>query len=93
MDFLEGEWRPNPGLLILEFPTFERTRAWYDSPEYAPLRAPRHQHERFDIVLVDGLGDEESLLGLGMFSPAERAHVQDLDRDDAQTPDIADTDS
>jgi uncharacterized protein (DUF1330 family) len=31
-DVLEGDWNPNR-LVILEFPTAERARQWYDSPE------------------------------------------------------------
>lgn len=28
-------------VLIFEFPTYEAALAWYDSPEYAPLKAMR----------------------------------------------------
>jgi uncharacterized protein (DUF1330 family) len=30
---LEGEWTPNR-FVILEFPSTEQARAWWDSPEY-----------------------------------------------------------
>ena len=79
LEVLEGDWRPSPGLVILEFPSFEQALAWYHSPEYAPLRALRHQHERFDMILVDSLEDDQKLLELGVFSPAERARVQALE--------------
>jgi uncharacterized protein (DUF1330 family) len=36
---LEGDWMPKR-LVVLEFDSVERARAWYDSPEYqAALRA------------------------------------------------------
>ena len=37
---LEGDWQAD-GMAIIEFPTHEDARRWYDSPEYAPLRALR----------------------------------------------------
>ena len=59
VEVVEGDFGPHLGPTIVEFPTFERLRAWYDSPEYAPLKALRQQHMRFDVMLVDGLSDEE----------------------------------
>jgi uncharacterized protein (DUF1330 family) len=37
---LEGGWHPSR-FVILEFPTVERGRAWWTSPEYAPAKALR----------------------------------------------------
>jgi uncharacterized protein (DUF1330 family) len=37
---LEGDWDAD-GIAIIEFPTEEAARRWYDSPEYAPLRTLR----------------------------------------------------
>lgn len=34
-DAVEGDWTPARRLVIVEFPTMERARAWYASPEYA----------------------------------------------------------
>ena len=79
IEVLEGDWRPPLGLVVLEFPSFEQAQAWYHSPEYAPLREHRQAHERFDMLLVDGLADDETLLSLGVLSPAERASVAELD--------------
>jgi uncharacterized protein (DUF1330 family) len=64
IEVLEGDWRPPHGVVIHEFPSFEQARAWYYSPEYAPLRAYRQAHNRFDMILVDGLADGETLLSL-----------------------------
>ena len=49
----EGHWRP-VFPVILEFPTMERLRSWYDSAEYAPLLALRLAAARCNLVFVDG---------------------------------------
>ncbi|MCD6031594.1 MAG: hypothetical protein K0S78_3768 [Thermomicrobiales bacterium] len=59
VEVVEGDWGHHHGLTIVEFPTFEQARAWYDSAAYAPLKALRQQHNRFDMLLADGLSDEE----------------------------------
>src|SRR5204863_6051949 len=53
-EVLEGEWTPQR-LVILQFPTFDRAKAWLHSQEYAPARALRHRHARTNMVLVDGV--------------------------------------
>ena len=50
---LEGSWRPGR-LVILEFPTAERARAWWASPEYAPAKALRQRSARTEMVLIEG---------------------------------------
>jgi uncharacterized protein (DUF1330 family) len=59
VEVVEGDVGPHQGLTIVEFPSWEQLRAWYDSREYAPLKALRQQHNRFDVMLVDGLTDDE----------------------------------
>ncbi len=54
-EVLEGDWHPGR-LVIIEFPDVEAARKWYDSPEYAPLRAQRQEHAETDMVLVEGVG-------------------------------------
>ena len=41
-------------LVILEFPSMAAARAFYDSPEYAPLLALRLASSGGDVVLVEG---------------------------------------
>ena len=36
-EVLEGEWVPKR-LVILQFESIERARAWLDSPEYKPVK-------------------------------------------------------
>jgi uncharacterized protein (DUF1330 family) len=50
----EGGWSPSR-LVILEFPTVERARAWWDSPEYAPAKAVRQSCADTQLVITEGL--------------------------------------
>jgi uncharacterized protein (DUF1330 family) len=54
VESLEGAW--NPGrLVILEFPSAERARAWWSSPEYAEAKALRLATAHSKMILVEGL--------------------------------------
>jgi uncharacterized protein (DUF1330 family) len=82
VEVVEGDVGPHLGPTIVEFPTFGQLRAWYDSPEYAPLKALRQQHMRFDVMLVDGLSDEEiaeNLRQVGVTWAASRADPAETD--------------
>lgn len=50
----EGQWSPRR-LVILEFPSVERAKAWIDSPEYAPARRLRQASAVSNLVIVEGL--------------------------------------
>ena len=54
LERVEGRWAPGR-LVVLEFPTLEALRGWYDSAEYRPLRDLRTQHTRSDAVIVQGV--------------------------------------
>jgi len=49
----EGGWKP-ARLVVLEFPTMEQARKWYNSPEYAPLLALRLKAASTKLILVEG---------------------------------------
>ena len=51
---LEGD-APIHRMVILEFPSLEQARRWYDSPEYRPIRAIRQANSRGQIVVLEGL--------------------------------------
>jgi uncharacterized protein (DUF1330 family) len=51
---LEGDWQP-ARLVIVEFPSLERARAWYDSVEYREAKALRQQTARTNMLIVDGV--------------------------------------
>jgi len=54
VETLEGSWSPKR-MVILEFPSVERAKAWWDSPEYAKAKALRHQTARSQMIVVEGL--------------------------------------
>ncbi|MEJ1975410.1 MAG: DUF1330 domain-containing protein [Acetobacteraceae bacterium] len=50
---VEGDM-PLKRLVILEFPSMTAARAWYASPDYAPLLKLRMESSRSDMVFVEG---------------------------------------
>ncbi len=50
----EGGWTPKR-VVVLEFPSMERARSWYDSPEYKPLLAMRLKAANATLILVEGV--------------------------------------
>lgn len=50
---LEGEWAPTR-LTILKFDNIARATAWYESPEYRPLREIRKKAATSRILIVEG---------------------------------------
>jgi uncharacterized protein (DUF1330 family) len=51
---LEGSWTP-ARLVILEFPTMQQARAWWESTEYAEARRLRQECATTQMLLVEGL--------------------------------------
>jgi uncharacterized protein (DUF1330 family) len=50
---LEGEWDTRR-IVVIEFPDMAAARGWYDSEEYAPLKALRRGASTTNIILVEG---------------------------------------
>ena len=50
---LEGSWQPQR-LVVLEFPSMDAARMFYDSPEYFAARTARAGVSDFDMLLVEG---------------------------------------
>ena len=50
----EGGWSP-ARLVILEFPSLERARSWWDSPEYAPAKAVRQSCADTQLIITEGV--------------------------------------
>jgi uncharacterized protein (DUF1330 family) len=42
------------GVVILEFPTFEDSKAWYDSPAYRKVREHRYKGADYRAIMVEG---------------------------------------
>ena len=53
MDLLEGEWDTHR-IVVMEFPDMAAARGWYESDDYAPLKALRQSASSTNIILVDG---------------------------------------
>ena len=51
---LEGDWRPGR-LVLLEFPSLERARAWWNSPEYAAARDLRQATSTGTLIVLEGV--------------------------------------
>jgi uncharacterized protein (DUF1330 family) len=54
VDTLEGPWRPNR-VVIVEFPSVERAKAWWSSPEYAEARALRQATSNGSLIVIEGV--------------------------------------
>ena len=52
---LEGTGKLPSVVVVLEFPSMEQARAWYNDPAYAPLIRLRQTGSDLDFVLVEGL--------------------------------------
>ena len=51
---VEGDWQP-VFPVVIEFPDLDAARQWYDSAEYAELKALRLSAVRSNGVLIGGL--------------------------------------
>ncbi len=50
---LEGDW-PERRRVLLEFPTAEAARKWWDSPEYEKPKALRRANSKGRLLLLEG---------------------------------------
>jgi uncharacterized protein (DUF1330 family) len=53
---LEGDWPPVRRVLI-EFPTAEAARRWFDSPEYEKPKALRRSNSKGRLILLEGVSE------------------------------------
>jgi len=51
---VEGGWTPK-NIVIVEFPTMDRAREWYHSPEYAEALAVRRDALDRRLIFVEGV--------------------------------------
>lgn len=51
---LEGNWKPGR-FVILEFPSLEKAKAWWNSPGYAPAKLIRQRASNTQMIVVDGV--------------------------------------
>ena len=50
---LEGDWQ-STRLVILQFESIEKAKAWLNSEEYRPARELRHKYATTNMVVVEG---------------------------------------
>jgi uncharacterized protein (DUF1330 family) len=51
---LEGTWLPKR-LVILEFPSVAKAKAWWGSSEYAEAKALRQATARAQMIVIEGM--------------------------------------
>jgi uncharacterized protein (DUF1330 family) len=56
LEVVEGEW-PVPRVTVVEFPSMERAKRWWNSEEYRPYRELRGRTARTNAVMVQGLAE------------------------------------
>lgn len=54
VETLEGEWAPKRFVMV-EFPSLERARAWWNSNEYAEAKALRQATAKTQMIVVEGV--------------------------------------
>ena len=52
-EILEGDWSPKR-IVIMQFESVERAKAWINSPEYSEARALRHKYSVSKAIVVAG---------------------------------------
>ena len=50
---LEGDWSPTR-IVVVEFPSLEKAKAWWSSAGYAPAKAIRQSTSETQMIVVEG---------------------------------------
>lgn len=53
-EVLDGDWTPRR-LVVLEFDSVEKAKAWRSSPEYAEAKKVREHCARSNMIVVEGV--------------------------------------
>lgn len=51
---LEGDWAPER-IVVLEFPSLERAKQWWSSPEYRDAKAIRMRAAQTRMIAIEGV--------------------------------------
>jgi uncharacterized protein (DUF1330 family) len=54
VETLEGTWKPGR-FVIVEFPSVERAKAWWSSPEYAEAKGLRQATSIGSLIVAEGI--------------------------------------
>lgn len=52
-EMLEGNWEPGR-IVVVEFPSLEKAKAWWSSALYAPAKAIRQSASQTKMIVVEG---------------------------------------
>ncbi|HLY50820.1 MAG TPA: DUF1330 domain-containing protein [Solirubrobacteraceae bacterium] len=52
-EMIEGDWRPRR-LVVIEFPSTDAARRWYESPEYQAILGIRHEAANARLIIAEG---------------------------------------
>ena len=52
-EIVEGQWKPQR-VVVLEFESVARAKAWLESPEYRPARLLRQKYAFTKAIIVEG---------------------------------------
>ena len=50
---VEGDWQPTR-IVVLEFPTMERAKEWWNSKQYAPAKKIRQASAKTRMIFIEG---------------------------------------
>ena len=53
VETLEGNWSPKRFVMV-EFPSVEQAKAWWNSPDYAEAKALRQATAKTQMIVVEG---------------------------------------
>ena len=53
-EIMEGDWEPNL-VVIVEFPSTDHAKRFYDCEEYQQFKAARHRAGASNMILVEGV--------------------------------------
>ena len=54
VETLEGDWSPQRFVMV-EFPSVEKAKAWWDSSAYAEAKALRQATAKTQMIVVEGI--------------------------------------
>jgi len=53
-EVLEGDWNPKR-IVVLQFDSMDRAKAWLNSPDYHEPRKMRHRTAKTKMIVVEGI--------------------------------------
>jgi len=54
IEVAEGDWQPGR-FVVIQFPSIEQAKTWYNSPEYTTAREIRQRYSTGKLMFVEGV--------------------------------------